>query len=88
MQVSVSGFARMTEIIKILADTLCQGNLVFTLEGGYHLEALPFSIKATFDTLLGNREIDDPLGKREAKEKPVDFDNFIRIVKDTHQIKM
>jgi len=88
MQVSVTGFARMVEITKILADTLCQGNLVFTLEGGYHLEALPFSIKATFDTLLGNREIDDPLGKRETKEKPVDFDNFIRIVKDTHHIKI
>lgn len=87
MQVSVSGFARMVEIIKILADTLCQGHLVFTLEGGYHLQALPSSIGATLDTLLGNQEITDPLGKREARTGPVNFDNFVRMVKDIHQIK-
>ncbi|HEX75109.1 MAG TPA: histone deacetylase [Dehalococcoidia bacterium] len=86
MQVSVPGFARMVEIIKTLADRLCQGHLVFTLEGGYHLQALPASIRATLDTLLGEPEIDDPLGKREAKSKPVNFLNFIRMVKDIHHI--
>jgi acetoin utilization deacetylase AcuC-like enzyme len=86
MQVSVSGFARLVEITKTLADILCQGQLVFTLEGGYHPEALPSSVGATLDTLLGNREITDPLGKQETKAKSVNFDDFIKMVKDTHQI--
>lgn len=86
MQVSVAGFARMVEITKVLADILCQGRLVFTLEGGYHMEALPSSISATFDTLLGNRQITDPLGKQEARTKPANFSNFVGMVKDIHQI--
>jgi len=86
MQVSVSGFARLVEIIRTLTDMLCEGRLVFTLEGGYHPEALPLSISATLDVLLGTRDISDPLGKQEAKSKPVNIDNFIRMVRDIHQI--
>jgi acetoin utilization deacetylase AcuC-like enzyme len=86
MQVSVSGFARLVEIIKTLADMLCQGRMVFTLEGGYNLEALSLSIAATLDILRGNRQISDPLGKQEGRTKPVNFDNFIRMVKEMHDI--
>jgi acetoin utilization deacetylase AcuC-like enzyme len=86
MQLSVSGFARLTEIIKTLADMLCQGRMVFMLEGGYHLEALPLSVAATLDVLRGNSQISDPLGKQEARARPVSFDNFIKMVKEIHQI--
>jgi acetoin utilization deacetylase AcuC-like enzyme len=86
MQLSVSGFARLTEIIKTLADMLCQGHMVFMLEGGYHLEALPLSVAATLDVLRGNSQISDPLGKQEARSRPVSFDNFIKMVKEIHQI--
>ena len=88
MQVSVSGFARMVQILKLLADRLCQARLVFTLEGGYHLQALSSSIGATLDTLLSNPEITDPLGKQEAKAKPVNLLDFIKMIRDTHQIKI
>jgi acetoin utilization deacetylase AcuC-like enzyme len=86
MQMSVSGFARLVEIIKTLADMLCQGRMVFTLEGGYHPEALPLSVSATLDVLRGNSEISDPLGKQEGKTKPVNFDNFIKMVRDMHNL--
>ncbi len=56
MQVTTTGIASMVRIIKQLADELCQGKLVLTLEGGYHLEALSTSIKATFDVLLDKKE--------------------------------
>jgi acetoin utilization deacetylase AcuC-like enzyme len=87
MQVSTSGFARLVEIIKTLADMFCQGRMVLTLEGGYHLEALSLSVSATFDILLGNREIADPLGKQEARARPVNFDKFIKMVKEIHQLE-
>jgi acetoin utilization deacetylase AcuC-like enzyme len=86
MQLSVSGFARLTEIIKTLADMLCQGRMVFMLEGGYNLEALSLSVAATLDVLHGNSQIADPLGKKEARSRPVSFDNFIKMVKEIHQI--
>lgn len=87
MQVSISGFARLVEILKVLADTLCQGNIVFTLEGGYHHQALSYSIMASLNTLLGNTEIADPLGKREPGTKTSNFDNLVKMVREKHHLK-
>jgi acetoin utilization deacetylase AcuC-like enzyme len=61
MDLSVTGYARIAGIIKGLADELCSGHLVFALEGGYPLATLAASVKATFDVLLGEKDIDDPL---------------------------
>jgi acetoin utilization deacetylase AcuC-like enzyme len=86
MNVSVSGFARIIEIIKVLADTLCKGNLVLTLEGGYHQEALAASVAATFKTLMGNSDIEDPFGKKEQKSNQIDIYTFIDNIKDKHRL--
>jgi acetoin utilization deacetylase AcuC-like enzyme len=86
MQLSVSGFARLVEIIKTLAEMLCQGRMVFVLEGGYNLEALSLSIAATLDVLRGTDQIVDPLGKQKVKGRPVNFDHFISMVKDMHKL--
>ncbi|MFA4836226.1 MAG: histone deacetylase, partial [Dehalococcoidia bacterium] len=51
MQLSVKGFAGIVTVIKDLASELCEGRLLFTLEGGYNLEALSYGVKATFDVL-------------------------------------
>jgi acetoin utilization deacetylase AcuC-like enzyme len=61
--------------------------MAFTLEGGYNLEALSLSIAATLDTLRGNRQISDPLGKQETNSSPVNFDNFIKMARKIHQIE-
>ena len=87
MKLSVSGFARLVEIIKVLSDTLCPGKLAFTLEGGYHLQALSTSILASLNILLGNKEFEDPLGRCKAEVKPVDLDSFIEMIQNKHQIK-
>ncbi len=68
MEMSTGGFAQIVLLLKRLAIELCQGRLVLILEGGYHLLATASSVKATFDTLLGKSEIDDPLGKSEREE--------------------
>jgi acetoin utilization deacetylase AcuC-like enzyme len=61
-QMTVSGFASLTRLLKDLADELCEGRMALTLEGGYDLRALAESIKATFEVMLGNSDILDPLG--------------------------
>ena len=53
MEVSTAGFGGMVAIIKQLADEMCGGKMVFTLEGGYNPNALAGSVKATFDVLVG-----------------------------------
>jgi acetoin utilization deacetylase AcuC-like enzyme len=87
MQVSVTGFAQMAMILKELAAELCQGRLVFTLEGGYNLRVVACSIKAIFDVLLGNSEIDDPLGKASMARKPAGFDGYIEEIKRIHHLE-
>jgi len=86
MQVSVAGFARMVSIIKGLADELCSGHLVFTLEGGYNLSALADSVKATFDVLLGNTEIKDPLGQSPRRFETPNIAPLIKAIKEIHDL--
>ena len=86
MQVSVTGFAQMVKIIKVLADELCSGRLVFTLEGGYNLTALAASVKATFDVLLGNTSIEDPLGKSPRGLTAPSIASLIKKIKEIHNL--
>jgi acetoin utilization deacetylase AcuC-like enzyme len=86
MRVTVTGFAQMAMILRELAAELCQGRLVFTLEGGYNLRVVASSIKAVFDALLGNSEIADPLGKPSMASKPGEFGQHIETIKRRHHI--
>jgi acetoin utilization deacetylase AcuC-like enzyme len=74
LQLSVGGYAAIARALKALADELCEGRLVFTLEGGYHLQALAYSILNTCAVLLGDPEwqLVDPLGPSPRAERPVD----------------
>ncbi len=84
MQVSVTGFAQMVKIIKGLGDELCDGRLVFSLEGGYNLTALAASVKATFDMLLGNTTIEDPLGQPARRFEAPSIAPLIKKIKEIH----
>ena len=86
MRVTVTGFAQMAMILRELAAELCQGRLVFTLEGGYNLRVVASSTKAVFDALLGNSEIADPLGKPSMASKPGEFGQHIETIKRRHHI--
>ena len=91
MDLSITGYARMVGIIKGLASELCGGHLVLTLEGGYPLAALAASVKATFDVLLGEKEIDDPLGPPKSGFKlrgfePPDITSLVKSLKRIHKL--
>ena len=86
MRVTITGFAQMSTIMQKLAAELCQGRLVFTLEGGYNLRVVASSVKAIFDVLLGNSEIEDPLGKASMARKPEGFDEHVKAIKRIHHV--
>jgi acetoin utilization deacetylase AcuC-like enzyme len=86
MKVSIKGFAQMVMILKELAAELCQGRLVLTLEGGYNLQVVAASIRATLDALTGNSEINDPMGAAEVR-KPERFEEHIEAIKRLHLIR-
>jgi acetoin utilization deacetylase AcuC-like enzyme len=56
MRLTASGYGMIVNFIKDMADSLCGGRLVLTLEGGYNLAALVESVKATLSVLLGDSE--------------------------------
>ncbi len=91
MDLSVTGYAKIVGIIKGLADEMCRGHLVLTLEGGYPLAALAASVKATFDVLLGEKDIDDPLShppsgfKLRGFETP-DITSLVKSLKRIHKL--
>ncbi len=45
MALSVDGYGALAARLRALADELCDGKLVFVLEGGYHLTALPWGVR-------------------------------------------
>jgi acetoin utilization deacetylase AcuC-like enzyme len=51
MHVTEEGYARMTTIVRDIAERYCEGRLVSLLEGGYNLEALARSVERHLQTL-------------------------------------
>jgi len=82
---SVTGYARLAQLIYELADEVCGGQLVCALEGGYDLQALSASVLATFRVLQGNPElVDDPLGTQ--PEEPFDLQPLINNICRVHPL--
>lgn len=59
MKVTSRGFAYLTRIVMNIADTCCQGRMVLTLEGGYHIEGLTDSVKAVLKELRDETHVTD-----------------------------
>ncbi len=73
MQLTIGGYAAIAQALKNLAEELCSGRLIFTLEGGYHLQALAYSTLNTFGVFLDGEswQLVDPLGPSPNREQPV-----------------
>jgi acetoin utilization deacetylase AcuC-like enzyme len=51
MSITPQGFYYMTHILNKIADELCDGRILFTLEGGYHIQGIAESVKQTLRAL-------------------------------------
>ena len=79
-RLSVGGYAAIAEELLALADALCGGRLICSLEGGYDLDALPHCILSTLRVLSCSAAgISDPFGSVEGR--PQDADRVISAVK-------
>ena len=86
MQLSTIGYAKLARILKGLAEEFCDERLVFTLEGGYSLDALASSIRVNLDVLMGNPDIVDPLGEPPAARAAPDIEALLQSIKGTHKL--
>jgi acetoin utilization deacetylase AcuC-like enzyme len=80
LQLSLEGYWELARSVVGLADRLCGGRLVVTLEGGYDLDVLACGVANTCRALLGDAAPGpDPLGPSPWPERPVD--DVLRSVK-------
>ena len=86
MRMTITGFARITRIIKEMASQLCNGRLILSLEGGYNLTVLSSSVKAALDVLVGKTDIEDKLGPPPYGFKPPDITSLIERIKEIHNL--
>jgi acetoin utilization deacetylase AcuC-like enzyme len=79
---SLAGYAWIARTLVALAEELCGGRIVFTLEGGYHLDVLSHGVLNTFHALLGDEVVEDPLGPSSWSEP--DADEYIASLRQLH----
>lgn len=73
LNVSYEGFAAMTAVVQELADSVCEGRLVFVLEGGYNLESLARGTHSVLQVLAGAEATEPGVTGVEAVENAAEF---------------
>ncbi|MBN1992808.1 MAG: histone deacetylase [Anaerolineae bacterium] len=84
IELSLGGYYWLCQNLVNLADELCQGRIVFTLEGGYDLEVLAPGVGNVFRTLLKNSDYNDGLGASMWAE--ADVSKLIAQLKQIHDL--
>jgi len=81
---SLTGYRWLCQSLIDLAVELCQGRIVFTLEGGYNLSVLAPGVGNVFRVLLADAEVDDPIGASPWPEP--DVTGLLTDLKRVHQL--
>jgi acetoin utilization deacetylase AcuC-like enzyme len=84
LQISLSGLARITQVLFETAQILCGGRILFAMEGGYDLEVLAHGIKNIAHILLGDGETQDMIGPGR-QDRPLNPEVVARM-KSTHPL--
>jgi acetoin utilization deacetylase AcuC-like enzyme len=84
LRLSLTGYAKLVRELCRMAQELCDGRIVFALEGGYHLDVLAYSVLNTFYALLNDDQVVDPIGPSPVNERPIE--EFIEGLCQFHQL--
>jgi acetoin utilization deacetylase AcuC-like enzyme len=84
LTLSLTGYAWIARTLVALAGELCDGRIVFALEGGYHQEALSYGVLNTFYALLGDATVTDPLGPSPWPER--DASAYVASLRELHNL--
>ncbi len=84
MNLSLTGYAHIERELVRMAEQLCDGRIVFTLEGGYQLDVLSYGVLNAFYAMMGEETITDPLGSSPRPGRSVD--NLLTRLKKLHEL--
>jgi len=82
---SLAGLARISQTLVSLADELCAGKIVFSLEGGYNLPVLGLGVANSLKALLHRTDFSDPFGPSPQPEP--DITRLLQTLKSIHQLE-
>ncbi len=68
---TLTGYAHLSRALINLAERLCNGRILYVLEGGYHQTALTYGVLNALYALLAKDSIHDPLGPMPEPEQDV-----------------
>lgn len=85
MCLSLPGYDHLNHELIAMADELCDGKIVFLMEGGYDLTALSHGVCNIARALLGDTEMSDPYGLAPANSEP-DIAPVIDRIKQIHRL--
>lgn len=68
---SLTGYGMLAQTLVSLANELCDGRILFVLEGGYELDVLSYGIINVFNALLDRDRIYDPFGPMPTAERDI-----------------
>ncbi|MFW5696546.1 MAG: histone deacetylase [Phototrophicaceae bacterium] len=69
MRLSLTGFSHLDRELMRMADELCDGRIVYVLEGGYNLKVLAHGVANIARALLGDDAIHDPFGPANSDQR-------------------
>jgi len=71
LSLSLTGYSWITKTLVNLSEKLCNGKIVFTLEGGYNLDVLSSGVANSVKALLSKDGYEDPFGKPPQQEPEI-----------------
>jgi acetoin utilization deacetylase AcuC-like enzyme len=85
MRLSLTGYSHLAAEVLRMAQRLCEGRVVFVLEGGYHPDALRYGASNVARLLVGDQPDDSQ--SEPAKHRPdPDVADLIASIKKLHRI--
>jgi acetoin utilization deacetylase AcuC-like enzyme len=84
MNLSLPGYAHICRELKAIADDLCNGRVIFVMEGGYDLKAIGHGMRNIAHVLLEEDTISDPYGTHDTREP--DLSDLIARLKKRHSL--
>jgi len=81
---SLAGYTWISQTLAGLAADVCDGKIVFVLEGGYNLPVLSAGVANSIRALMGRDDMADPIGPSQ-QESP-DLTGYIAQVKSIHRL--
>src|SRR5258708_680116 len=84
LNLSLKGIDYLSRELLAMASALCDGKILFVLEGGYNLTSLSHGALNVAYAALGDSQLVDPLGP--AKGKETDISDLVSQVKRLHRL--